>query len=274
MSEKLIITNEKRQYWLGREIARGTFGVIRTCRDEMGNRCVAKVLLNDKRSYKTLKWRFLLEVNCMKLLRHPNILYLYDAFEHKRDFYMILERCDITLEDYLKQRAVKNRDTFLKNFAPAILRAVDFIHSQKYVHKDIHAGNIYLRNIARGIDAQNICLGDLGIATSLVDYKREKSILLKHLKPPEFIAPSYFGILDERSDIYQLGLLFLSIVNANSKKYSHQEIIDGLPKKDLLQIETNYKEQIKSMLIRSTEDRASSVLEVYRNFTEFNHNKI
>jgi len=274
LNKELIITNKKRQYWLGKEIARGTFGVIRECSDEMGNRCVAKVLLNDKHSYKILKWRFLVEVNSMKLLRHPNILYLYDAFEHKRNFYMILERCDITLEDYLNKRVIKNRDTFLQKFAPAILRAVDFIHSQKYVHKDIHAGNIYLRNIARGIEAKNICLGDLGIATSLVDFKREKSILLKHLKPPEFIAPSYFGILDERSDIYQLGLLFLSIVSTNIKKYSHQEVIDGLPKEDLLQIETKYREEIKSMLIRNSRNRVLSVLKVYRKFTDFNHNQI
>ena len=274
MSEDLIITNKNRQYWLGDEIARGTFGVIRACRDEMGNRCVAKVLLNDKHSYKTLKWRFLVEVNSMKLLRHPNILYLFDAFEFERNFYMILERCDITLEDYLKERVVENRDTFLKKFAPPILRAVDFIHSQKYVHKDIHAGNIYLRNIARGISSQNICLGDFGIATSLVDFKREKSIILKHLKPPEFIAPSYFGKLDERSDIYQLGLLFLSIVSPINKKYSHQEVIDGLPENELLQIETRYKKVINSMLIRKSENRVSTLLEVYKKISEFNHNKI
>ena len=274
MNDEVIITNKNIRYWIGEEIARGTFGVIRACRDELGNRCVAKILLNGKHSYKTLKWRFLVEVNNMKLLRHPNIVYLFDAFEHERNFYMILERCDITLENYLQVRTVKNGDTFLKNFAPSILRAVGFIHSQKYVHKDIHAGNIYLRDIARGINDKNISLGDFGIATSVIDYKREDSILLKHLKPPEFIAPSYFGILDERTDIYQLGLLFLSLVSGNNKKYSQQEMVDGLPTKDLLQIETVYKSVIFNMLKRASKDRVSSIVEVYNQLSKLNHNEI
>jgi len=263
VSKDIIITNRNRQYTLGEELARGTFGVIRECVDKLGNRCVAKILLKNKRSYKTLKWRWIVEVNNMKLLRHPNILYLYDAFEYDRSFYMIIEYCDMTLEKYLKERTVKNGDSFLRKFAPGILRAVDFIHTQKYVHKDIHAGNIYIKNLNRGIVEDNIRLGDFGISVSSDSYDREKTILLKHIKPPEFIAPKYFGVLDERSDIYQLGLLFLSIVRGKDKNYTQQEIVDGIPKDDLLQIETVYKDVISKMLIRHSAKRVKSIVDIY-----------
>lgn len=263
MSEERIVTS-RNNYKLGKMLSHGTFGIVRECEDDLGNRSVAKILSNKEHSYKTLKWRWIVEVNAMKLLRHPNILYLYDAFEYERNFYMIIERCDITLEEYLQQREIKDRDKFLKSFAPGILRAVDYIHSQNYVHKDIHAGNIYLKRLVRGVQSDNVKLGDFGISSSIVNFKREKTILLKHIKPPEFIAPEYFGELDERSDIYQLGLLFLSILKAEEKKYSSQEIVDGVPTRDLLQIETVYREIIVRMLERNSKNRVSKIVQIYR----------
>jgi len=66
----------------------------------MGNLLAAKVILPNGRPYQD---NFTLlgsgERDNLLLLRHPNVTFLYNAFEHRGLPYLIMERCSFTLRD-------------------------------------------------------------------------------------------------------------------------------------------------------------------------------
>lgn len=78
-----IETDQGQVYFLGSKIGRGAFGAVFECFDEWGNDLVAKVLLPQNRSYELVREVCLQELENLENLRHPNITYIYDAFEFK-----------------------------------------------------------------------------------------------------------------------------------------------------------------------------------------------
>lgn len=65
--------------------------------DDWGNLLVAKVLLPQGKPYEQVRDEWLHEFKNLVQLRHPNVTYVHQAFEYRDTFYLIIERCDMSL---------------------------------------------------------------------------------------------------------------------------------------------------------------------------------
>lgn len=138
-----------------------------------------------------------------KFLQHPNIVDVYDYFEENNTAYMIEELLDgISLQEYLKQESNQISCEKTISIALSVLKALEAIHAQNYLHRDISPKNIFLcRNSGHPV----IKLIDFGTA-----HPFSKN---KHLQYPRILTPGYappeqydeFGNQGEWTDLYALG---------------------------------------------------------------------
>ena len=71
-------------------------------------------------------------VQCHSLKKHP----------FKKEFYLVLERCDVpTLESHLKKMK-KLSETFVQVLAKQLILALVYLKSKMVLHRDLHPKNI------------------------------------------------------------------------------------------------------------------------------------
>ena len=156
--------------------------------------------------------RFQREAKVVAMLRHPNVIQVYD-FDYDEDddaYYMVMEFIDgPTLKDRLKDCA--DAHTLLPyvesaNIGVAVANALDYAHQRGMVHRDVKPGNIMF-----GQDDQAI-LTDFGIA-KIVNLS-ELTATGTMVGTPAYVSPEQgLGQTgDERSDIYSLGVVLYQMV--------------------------------------------------------------
>ena len=79
-------------YTIGEKIGEGNFSIVYACSDVWDNELAVKVL-KPKGTYEQVKEKAEGEFSRLMELRHPNITYVYDAFEYQDTFYIVTERC-------------------------------------------------------------------------------------------------------------------------------------------------------------------------------------
>jgi serine/threonine-protein kinase len=262
-----IITSMMTQntYTMGEHIGEGYFGHVFGCTDSWDNRLAAKVL-KPTLPHETLKTQAWDEFKKLLTVRHPFITYVYDAFEYNNACYIVTERCHSPLGELF---AIENYDggAWLLSIARCLLQAVDFIHINGMVHKDIHPGNVFTNFQSDAMlphqQIINFKLGDLGIADLAQDVKPE-STLANWMLPPESIEPTLFGVMDRRIDIYHSGLLFLQILIGRELQFTREQILEGAPRHMALQLPSPYSVALEKALRRRVEFRTASAKEFWR----------
>ena len=255
-------------YYIGDFIAQGGFGAVYHCTDDWSNTLVAKVLCPNDQSYDAVKQQWLDERNKMDLLRHPNIVYLHEAFEYRDTFYIICERCSYTLNELINNPGVDG-NTWLPYVARDILHGLDFIHRNGYVHKDLHPGNVFVSHhydfMAPGKEpVWSFKIGDLGISRLASDIRLFNTILAQWMAPPEYLAPHKFGIIDRQTDIYHTGLLLLSLLLNRTPIFSHEDILNGIPRQIAENLSSPYGSIIAKALRRHVKHRTTSAITMWR----------
>lgn len=267
-----VIRFEGQSYYLGTQIGSGYFGAVYSCVDDWGNPLVAKVILPLERPYEVVRDEWERELQNLIMLRHPNITFVHNAFEYRDTFYLIIERCEKTLADMLATPHF-NGEKWLMPIARCLLQAVDFIHRQGYVHKDLHLGNIFLRYIQDEVSpeyfhAMVFKVGDLGISRLVSDMDVFNTMLAQWMLPPEFLAPHAFGPVGQQVDIYHAALVLLTVLLGYRPEFSHEEILDGMPSELALSIPSPYRYPIAKALRRHLAYRTQTAAEFWRNLRD------
>lgn len=207
----------------------GAFGDTYLANDEWGNELVAKIHKPKKTYEQVRKDAWEREYKNLRALRHPNVTYIYDAFEWNYTFYIIMERCTGTLENLIKNPGI-NKPALLLPAARCILQGLSFMHRLKYAHKDIHAGNVFWtfhRDEFGVADNKAACfkIGDLGISNLVADIDVFGTVLAKWMLPPEYLDPPSFGVISTQVDIYHTALLLLALALGRIPTFSEAEIL-------------------------------------------------
>jgi eukaryotic-like serine/threonine-protein kinase len=263
-----IITSEAtgNSYTMGAKIGEGHFGMVYNCVDVWNNNLAAKVM-KPLAPYEKVKAATEAELHKLMELRHPNITYVYDAFEYRETFYIITELCFcplnnlFTLEQY-------NGYAWLKPIARCLLQAVHYAHLHRYAHQDIHVGNVFAAFVRNEMDSNEpgaiqFKLGDLGVAKlfSEIDATNTRALWMI---PPEVMQPSEFGPMDHRLDIYHCGLLFLHLLHGSELRFSADEIKEGTPRNLALQLPAPYNFALEKALRRHVQYRTANAMELWR----------
>lgn len=262
------ISSGRGHYRIGKPIGKGSFGVVYECLDDWGNQLAAKVFLPRQKPYEMIRDNWLQEINNLLTLRHPNVIFIYDAFECRDTFYIITERCFGSVATLLKMPKY-NGEQWIRPIARCLLQAIHFLHDNEYVHKDIHAGNVFTSLAKNEVfpdapGAITFKLGDLGISKLVGDMNMFNTILAQWMLPPEYLKPAEFGTIDRRMDIYHCGLLFLQILSGRELFFTEEQIIAGEPRILAESLPPPYGSAISKALRRHVSNRTQSAAEFWR----------
>ena len=268
-SEGEAITSEvtRNTYRIGRVIGSGNFGVVYECSDTWNNQLAVKVL-QPKGTYEHIRDQALAEYQKLLMLRHPNITYVFDAFEYRHTFYIVFERCAQSIGDMIQRENFSGR-LWLPAISRCVLQAVHFIHVNGLAHQDIHAGNVLSRWIEDEMlpkehSAITFKVADLGISKLVSEMDAANTILADWMRAPESLNPQEFGTMDHRMDIYHCGLLFLQVLLGRALIFTQDEVLAGGPRNLALELEQPYRTALEKALRRHVDFRTASALELWR----------
>jgi len=263
-----LITSEVtgNTYKIGTLIGEGSFGYVYHCSDTWENDLAVKIL-KPRGTYDEVRQNAIAEFEKLKQMRHPNITYVYDAFEFKHTFYIVCERCWQPINDFIRRDNFNGR-TWIRAIARQVLQAVHFIHCNSFAHQDIHGGNVFIKAASDDLSPNDIVftymVGDLGLAKLAAEMDAENTILAEWMRAPEAVNPAEFGVMDHRMDIYHCGLLFLQILLGKPHAFTQDEILAGKPRDQALQLESPYNFALEKALRRHVDYRTASALEFWR----------
>lgn len=258
-------------YTIGPPIGEGGFGLVFACRDIWDNSLVAKVIKPNGHDHQLVESRARCELDALAHVRHPNIVYVHDAFVFQGACYIVSERCGATLREWFADPTYKPSIWF-RAIARCILQAVHFAHVQGLVHCDIHLGNVFSRFVPDEIvpaeqSAVTFKLGDFGLARP-VSAMSAGGTFLNSIRPPEAIDPREFGPVDHRADIYQVGLVLLQSFLGKEVAFTQDEILAGIPRSLASGLPSPISAALERTLRRHVTHRTPSALDIWRDLDD------
>lgn len=140
-----------------KQIGEGSYANVYKYRDTFYNRTfVIKRAKKDLTEKEVL--RFKREYEEMQELSSPYILEVYRYSESNNEY--IMEYMDYTLDSYISRNNSKLTIAQRKGIAQQVLRAFDYIHSKKRLHRDISPKNILIKEYE---DVPVIKIADFGL---------------------------------------------------------------------------------------------------------------
>lgn len=264
-----VITIDKTNYYIGQFIGRGAFGEVYECSDDWRNNLVAKIISpRSGQSYEAVRDAWNRELKNLFQVRHPNVTFIHNAFEYKHTFYLIIERCSMTLEHLVGHPKSDGRIWFLP-IARDILYGLHYLHILRYVHKDLHPGNIFVSQqrefmIPAKDPVWSFKIGDMGISNLESAIDVFNTTLAKWMLPPEFLNPSEFGAIGKQVDIYHLGLILLSILSNQWLDFSTTDILAGKPRQLAENLKSPYTSALSHALRRHVNQRTQTAIEMWQ----------
>ncbi|OMJ74356.1 hypothetical protein SteCoe_26745 [Stentor coeruleus] len=153
------------------------------------------------------------EVSVLKKLNHENIVSYIDSFEDSSFLYIVTELCqEKNLYEKIK-KAGKLKENTVKEILLQILSAVEYLHDNKIVHRDIKLENILF--VSEG--SNKIKLTDFGTAANLEKNQRVSGCCGSIF----YIAPEMLeGDYNEKIDIWSCGILAYAL---STGKWPYEE---------------------------------------------------
>jgi eukaryotic-like serine/threonine-protein kinase len=189
------------RYRLIRRLGAGSFATVWLGHDDDLDVPVAvKVLADNWASNSDVRNRFLAEARIMRRIHDRRLVQVYDigTLDDGRP-YFVMDYIDGGSLNDLRQQDI-NPVRALRLCADAC-RALDVLHSNDIIHRDVTPGNLLLSRSANG--NTQVLIADLGVAKSMVDAVGATMTA----GTPSYMAPEQaMGVmaLDRRADIYSL----------------------------------------------------------------------
>ncbi|MCP5069149.1 MAG: serine/threonine protein kinase, partial [bacterium] len=184
-------------------VARGGMASIYRGRDTRLSRDVAlKVPRESLLAVPGLRERFQGEIESLTRLSHPSIIQVIDVGEEQGLPYLVLQW--LSGEDLAARLLAKGPGApeQLGEWVPHIAAALDYVHEQGFMHRDVKPGNILFG------DTGNVVLTDMGIVKALGDKPSEFSTAGGTPGSPDYMGPEVAKtkVLSPAYDQYALAL--------------------------------------------------------------------
>ncbi|QDT48061.1 Serine/threonine-protein kinase PknB [Symmachiella dynata] len=254
---------------LKEKIGQGGMGVVYRARYVKNDREVAvKILPAEIAADKKIATRFERELEVLKKLKHPNIVYCFGGkCEGDQHFYAMELVEGGSLERLLKKRGRLPWEQVIE-YTLQLCSALYFAHEHGFIHRDVKPGNLLLTNTGK------LKLSDFGLARARSDVgltEHGKTMGTFHYMSPEQIRgkPPLTG----SADLYAMGCVMYEMMAGRPpfRGHSPAEILQKHLEKPAPPVSTNamdcpaaLEQIILDLLQKRVEDRPLSAIDVAR----------
>ena len=200
-------SNPKFSYKKGEKIGSGAFGTVYQGLCEQTGSLVAiketTVALGDKNIPKLIQ-----EIQLMAQLSHPNIV-LYLGAKHDEELGVLRiyqEWVPGGSVDALLRKYGRLSEVIVKRYASHTLEALDYLHRNNIIHRDVKGGNVLIT------DKGDVKLADFGTSVMMAGETQDNNIKAlcgtPYFMAPEVMTGETYG---RKTDVWSLGGLLIQM---------------------------------------------------------------
>ncbi|TYI29315.1 hypothetical protein ES332_A05G307900v1 [Gossypium tomentosum] len=191
------------KYEFGRLLGQGNFAKVYYARNIKTSQSVAVKVIDKEKVLKVgMMDQTKREISVMSLVKHPNILELYEVMASKNKIYFVMEYSKGG-ELFKKVSKGKLREDMARKYFQQLISAVDFCHSRGVYHRDLKPENLLLDE--NGI----LKVSDFGLS-ALAESKHQDGLLHTSCGTPAYVAPELInrkGYDGAKADIWSCGVI-------------------------------------------------------------------
>lgn len=191
------------RYEVGRLLGQGTFAKVFYARSVITGQSVAIKIIDKEKVMKIgLVQQIKREIMVMRLVRHPNVVTLYEVMASKTKIYFVMEYAK---GGELFDKVAKGRlsEDVARKYFHQLINAVDYCHSRGVFHRDLKPENLLLD------ENDNLKVSDFGLS-ALVETTRQDGLLHTTCGTPAYVAPEVIhrkGYDGVKADIWSCGVI-------------------------------------------------------------------
>ncbi|XP_027159728.1 CBL-interacting protein kinase 18-like [Coffea eugenioides] len=196
------------RYDLGRLLGQGNFAKVYYGRNLATGQSVAIKIIDKEKILKVgLINQTKREISVMALVKHPNVLQLYEVMATKTKIYFVLEYAKGG-ELFNKVAKGKLKEDIARKYFQQLITAVDFCHSRGVYHRDLKPENLLLD------ENGNLKVSDFGLS-ALAESRRQDGLLHTTCGTPAYVAPEVIsrkGYDGAKADIWSCGVILFVLL--------------------------------------------------------------
>ncbi|KAL3524044.1 hypothetical protein ACH5RR_016878 [Cinchona calisaya] len=196
------------RYEFGRLLGQGNFAKVYYGRSLATGQSVAIKVIDKEKILKVgLINQTKREISVMGLVKHPNVLQLYEVMATKTKIYFVLEYAKGG-ELFNKVAKGRLKEDIARKYFQQLITAVDFCHSRGVYHRDLKPENLLLD------ENGNLKVSDFGLS-ALAESKRQDGLLHTTCGTPAYVAPEVIsrkGYDGAKADIWSCGVILFVLL--------------------------------------------------------------
>ncbi|KAM8953028.1 hormonally up-regulated neu tumor-associated kinase-like [Pelodytes ibericus] len=220
-------------YLVGKMINKGSFAkVMEGLHIPTGQKVAMKVI--DKKKAKQDSYvlkNMKREPRIHQMIKHPNIVQLYETLETENSYYMVMELClggDL-MDKICDKKKLEERD--VRKYTRQIMSAVEHLHRHGIVHRDLKIENFLL-------DENNIIkIVDFGLSNTVRCEGVSQDLLNTQCGSPAYAAPELLANkkYGPKVDVWSIGVSMFAMLTGTlpftvepfNIKHLHQKMTNG-----------------------------------------------
>ena len=199
-------------YETGEVLGEGANGQVLKAKHRITKMEAAVKIINKEGMDEKNEFRLRREIDVLKIVKHDNLLELYDVFETNDRIYLVTELVSGgTLFNWLEKQHFKVSEENARAIVSDLARALQYLHARGIVHRDIKLENVLLTTTGKRIHAKLI---DFGLSTFLGpgEHSEEPVGTLKYVSPEVISRLQY----NEKVDSWSLGVVIYVLLHGTT----------------------------------------------------------